>query len=168
MGEGVGGGGTVLLPFSLLLCRPLAAERDDEAHCIFLSLNPFRSSRTKSSGLSLLQALRDSFDGHVFCTEKSWRICILPKVSAERKYFPRLWRVLICKSQGLGGKLGAPRKGNQLPQLSAQHPFQPLTHLPQAWLLTRSSPISACFLPWRVPSSPPDPSPPSPHSVSLE
>ena len=92
----------------------------------------------------------------------------MPKVSAERKYFPRLWRVLMCKSQCLGGKMEAPRKGNQLPQLPPQHPFQPLTHLPQAWLLTHSSPISACFLPWRVPFSPPDPSPPSPHSVSLE
>lgn len=31
---------------------------------------------------------RDSFDGHVFCTEKSWRNCILPKVSAGEKIFP--------------------------------------------------------------------------------
>ena len=46
---------------------------------------------------------RDGFDGHVFCMEKSWRIYILPKVSSERKYFLHFWRVLMCKSQWLGG-----------------------------------------------------------------
>ena len=97
---------------------------------------------------------RDGFDGHVFCMEKSWRIYILPKVSSERKYFLHFWRVLMCKSQWLGGGVGAPHNGDQPPALQLQHPLQPPDHPPpnppQAQLPTPSSPVSAWLFPLRI------------------
>lgn len=75
--------------YSFLLpsnCR----ERRGLCICLSFSLGPFLSSldQIQCPPPPPCRHRRDSFDGHVFCTEKSWRNCILPKVSAGEKIFP--------------------------------------------------------------------------------
>lgn len=67
---------------------------------------------------------RDGFDGHVFCTEKSWSNCILPKVSVGEKTLPSSLVSVDVQEPAHWWGWGAPHSRGQLSPPQAQQLFQ--------------------------------------------
>lgn len=89
---------------------------------------------------------RDSFDGHVFCTEKSCRNCILPKVSAGEKIFPESLMSVDVGELVYGGGQGS----NDRASCPSQPPATPSPAMPKTRALPPPLRSLPGFSPWIV------------------